>query len=426
MLKDGYSIRRSLLRLCFLLSVVLTGCASLYAQPSQAPESERQPPTRGIRVLGIIPGGQAEQVGLQPMDTLSRYGKFTVVDDSTYFKAREAYLKKPDVKVELEIWRGRTRLTFRVFPGKLDIYMNEYNAVEYEFDSLIERVDVMHEIPAYSRQVEFKDEFDQESIDESLAKAKAIIERSEVEGSLTPTQILVARISMILDEAPEEELKKQDVLLAEFVRNQPPEYIGYLGGRFMKQQHFRPARELLKNYLLTHPDDISQRLNLGYVSYHLGLWDEAEAAADLALANPKGLSQRGFIIAYQQKALGALNRGDYKTSITFAQKAFALSDAAFDISIVQLAAAASGNMEKFNEAARRYKEMLSDEYETYKLKIDSVEAFALAMSGQEALARSVIANWAYMDRIEGRLRSCWRNYPGGTKVVDNWLRLATH
>ena len=128
--------------------------------------------------------------------------------------------------------------------------------------------------------------------------------------------------------------------------------------------------------------------------------------------------------AYQQKANGALNRGDAKTSITFAEKAFEISNHAYDLSVMQLAAATVGDVEKFNEVSARYKEKLPKDYETYKLQSDSAEVLALAVSGHEQRARAVIARWAEKDRIEGRLRECWSTYPSGNKVIENWLRLA--
>jgi hypothetical protein len=418
--------RRSWLRFCFLFSVVITGCTSADSQPVRVQTfgGERRPPALGVRVTEVHPGGQAERASIQVMDLLSKYGKFTVIDHSTYYKARAEYLKNPDVKVQVEFWRGPTLITIQVFPGTIGMATNEYNPVAYQFDSAMMHIDVLQEIPGYMRDVEFKDAFEKEGgIAEGLVKAKAIIDRAEAEGTLTPTQIQVGRIRTILDDAPAEELKQLDVLLADFIRNQPPEYIGNLGLRLEEKGHFRPARQLLKHYLLTDPENVSVRLSLGYVNLRLGFWEEAEAAADLALSNPD-LSPYRFCIAYQQKAVAALSRGDYNTSITFAEKAFAYSRGAFEMLLIQLAAAATGDVEKFNETAARFKEALPDKYEAYKLQVDSAEALALAMSGQEERARSIIAGWSNKDRVEGRLRNYWREFPAGNKVVENWLRLA--
>jgi hypothetical protein len=92
--------------------------------------------------------------------------------------------------------------------------------------------------------------------------------------------------------------------------------------------------------------------------------------------------------------------------------------------MVQLAAALSGNMDKFNEASRKRKEILATDYETLKLQTDSIEAFALSINGNDTLAREVVARSTEKDRVEARLKHYWRNYPHGKKVVDNWTRLA--
>jgi len=166
------------------------------------------------------------------------------------------------------------------------------------------------------------------------------------------------------------------------------------------------------------------RLDVGYVCLNLRLWDEAEAAADLVLTDPARLDPGELLIAYQQKATGALNRGDVKTSITFAEKAFEIDEDGYDLVLMQLAAASAGDVEKFNEVSATFKEKLPKLYEDKKLLIDSAEALALAVSGQDERARAVIARWAEKDRVEGRLREAWSIYPLGNKVIENWLRLA--
>ena len=418
---------RSLRYLCSLVTVVLTLCVSGAAQVLQAQQSEDEPrnPGRGVRVIEVIPGTQAERAGIQRMDLLSKYGTFTVVDHSTYYIAREAYLKNPKVKVPVEFWRGHIRIIVHVFPGRLGIDTNEYGSVAYQFHSAMMHIDAIKGLPHYMRAVEFKEEFDKGGVAAGVAKGREIIDRAEADGTLTATQILVARINLILDDAPAEELKRQDVLLAEFMRNQPSEYIGYLGEHLMEKGHYRPARTLLKQYLLTDPDNISVRQNLGYASLMLGMWDDAEAAADFVLTDPHGRNEHELQIAYQQKALGALNRRDYNTSMTFAEKGLALSGGGFELRIIQLVAALTGNVEKFRNAVRTSEGDLPKKSETYDLQRDSAEALALVLSGHIEPARVIVARWSQKDRVEGRLKDYWRNFPGADKVIENWLRLAT-
>jgi hypothetical protein len=166
------------------------------------------------------------------------------------------------------------------------------------------------------------------------------------------------------------------------------------------------------------------RLNLGYIGLNLGYWEDAEAAADLVLTDPAKLSQKGLKIAYQQKAVGTLHRGDYNTAMTYAEKGFALTGEAFEILMIQLVSALTGNVEKFNDASRRFKEALPEKYETYSLQRDSAEALALAVSGHEEQARAIVARWSQKDRVPGRLKNYWLHFPAGEKVIENWLRLA--
>jgi tetratricopeptide (TPR) repeat protein len=286
-------------------------------------------------------------------------------------------------------------------------------------------VDAIKNVPDHVRDVEFKEVFENDGVARSLAKAQEIIDKAEGDGTLTATQILVARINLILDNASEEQLKQQDVLLAQFMRSQPAEYIGFLGESMLDTHNYRPARVLLKHYLLTDPHNVAVRQNLGYASFNLGIWDEAEAAADLVLTNPQALSAEALRIAYYQKALGAMNRGDYNTSMTFAEKGFALSDGHFELLTIQLIAAMTGNVEKLQTALKLYEEDMKEQTESYQLKRASVEALALAMNGQTEQARAVVARWSHKDRVPGRIKDYWRHFPVRDKVVENWISLAT-
>src|ERR1700752_75510 len=326
----------SLLRFCLLLTVIFTSCASSQAQhrPAQMPYVEREPPKLGVRVIEITPEGQLQKAGIQVMDLLSKYGRFTIVDHSTYYKAREFYLKNPDKKVKLEFWRGRTPMTIEVLPGTIGGSTNEYNVVAYQLDSAMMHVNVLKEIPDFRHMVEFKSEFEKGGVEAAIARAREIIDRAEADGTLTQTQILVGRIGLILDNAPEDELHKLNALLVEVVQRQPAEYIGWLGNRFREQSHFRTARQLLKEYLSRDPDDMLIRLNLGDACLQLGLWAEAEDIADLALTDAEDLWPQGLFMAYEKKAFGALSRSDYNTSIAFAEKAFAMNEGTIEINLV--------------------------------------------------------------------------------------------
>jgi len=217
---------------CCVFSLVLTSFAWVCAQ---SPFEQPRNPGHGVRVIEVVPDGQAERAGIQTMDLLNRYGKFDIVDHSTYYKAREFYLKDPKAKVKVEFWRGHERTVIEVFPGRLGIDTNEYNPVSYQLDGFLKQAEILRHIPAFMRHVEFKETFEKEGIDDSIAKAKAMVDQAEGEGTLTATQILVACIRMIPDDASPEEQKKQDVLVGEFIRSQPAEYIGYLGQHLIRK-----------------------------------------------------------------------------------------------------------------------------------------------------------------------------------------------
>jgi hypothetical protein len=81
--------RRHRLLLSFWLSVGLT---TLFVQAVNGQEQGgyvRKVPYAG-RVIKVVPNTPAEAAGVQVMDLLSKYGEFTVVDHSTYYKARQS------------------------------------------------------------------------------------------------------------------------------------------------------------------------------------------------------------------------------------------------------------------------------------------------------------------------------------------------
>lgn len=421
------------LKLILALCLLSATCASTYAalpgdrpssqtQSSQAPAE--QPPARALRILKVDEGMPAQTAGLQPMDLLSRYGEFEIVDRASYYAAREFYEKSPDARVTIVVWRGRQRMTATVPPGRLWIETNEYNPVSYKFDSLMERVNHLVSIPEYQRDREFKDSFAVPP-EKTLEEARSLIDRAEQDGSITPAQVLVARIYMVLDDAPPAEIKKQAELLEKLCATNPDSYVIFLGERlFFAKKRYRAAIECYKQHLKVEPDDESTRLNLGVAYYRLGMSDEADAAADYVLDHHLPLSEYGFRIAWQIKAMAALGHHDYDKSISFAEKSFAITPASFDITIIELAAAQKGDLQKVEDAARKFQELLPERYEKQRMQVDAVLAYALVKNNLRDAARQVILKWKDVDRIEGRLSWYWDVYPGGLDVVQNWKELA--
>jgi tetratricopeptide (TPR) repeat protein len=414
----------ALLILCLLVSGTY-GCSASLARSSKgrvADVSIEHPPTRGLRVLKVIPGSPAEHVGLMPMDLIFRYGDFEVIDDASYFAAREGYEKSGAAEIPLLVWRNGKAMKFTVAAGWLGIMSNEYSSVAYQFSSLMKQVDIEREIPEYQRDREFKGGYiPPEKI---LAQANAIIDQAERDGTLTPNQILVARINMILDDASPEDLKRQSDLLAQLVATQPPSYLSMLGqDHFFEDKHYRPAIECFKRHLELHPDDVSTRLNLGVAFTNVGMYAEAEAAADYVFDHHLGLSAYGHQVAYEVKALGTLGRADYAKTISFAEKAFEIEPRDFSSSMVMLAAAKTGDLQKLEEAQQMFQQALPRDFEKKKFPLAAVEALALVKNNQRPRARALARDWKDTDRAEGRLKSYWKLYPGGSDVWTNWNEL---
>jgi tetratricopeptide (TPR) repeat protein len=231
----------------------------------------------------------------------------------------------------------------------------------------------------------------------------------------------VARISLILDDASPEDLKRQSEMLVQLISTQPASYLGALGqDRFFEKKHHRPAVECFKRYLEVNPDDVSIRLNMGIAYERLGMFAEAEAAADYIVDHDLDLSDHGWAIANGLKAMGMLSRGDYGKAIDFAQKAFELAQCHCDISLVMLAAAQTGDLQKFGEALRKFQQELPKEFEQKQFQVAAVEALALVKSKQRDRARELTQKWKDKDRVEGRLKAYWKVYPGGSDVWTNW------
>jgi tetratricopeptide (TPR) repeat protein len=356
------------------------------------------------------------------MDVIFRYGDFEIVDDASYFAARETYENGREAEIPIVVWREGKAVRTTVEPGRLGIESNEYSPVAYQFSSLMMRLDAQREIPEYMRDREFKDSYTPP--EKILDEARPLIDQAEREATLTPAQILVARIYMILDDASPEDLKRQSEMLVQLISTQPASYVGTLGQkRFFEKNHHRAAIECFKRHLEVHPDDVSIRLNMGLAYYRLRMFAEAEAAADYILDHELKLSAHGYAVAYNVKAMGVLSRGDYNKSIFFAEKAFDIEQCHCDISLVLLAAAQTGDLQKLAEASRKFQQALPEEFEKKKLQLAAVEAYALVKSNQRPRARLLTQEWKDTDRVEGRLKAYWKIYPGGSDIWNNWIEL---
>lgn len=413
----------TLLLLCLLLTTTFacTGFPTRASQVRDRPQELKQVfPGRGLRITEVFEGA-AERAGLKRMDLLFRYGDFEILDKASFYAARDTYQNRGVSEIPIVIWRDGKALTIKVEPGPLGIDTNEYSPVAYQFDSLMMKLDALQQLPEYTRGQEFKDSYTPEK---TRDEARRLIDQAESESTLTPAQILVARIYMIPDDASPEDLKRQSELLAQLVATQPVSYLHVLGNdHFLNKKHHRPAIECLKRYLEVTPDDATMRLNMGHAYSQLRMFVEAEAAADYVLDHQLKLSVHGQSLAFNMKAMGALSHGDYSKAISFAEKAFDLEQCKCDISLVLLAAAESGDLEKFNQTWLKFQQTLPQEFEKAQFPLAAVKALALAKNNQRDSARELSQNWKDKDRAEGRIKAYWKIYPCGSDVWTNWNEL---
>jgi tetratricopeptide (TPR) repeat protein len=411
-----FSHYKTLLILCFV-ALSTTGCSALLARTSKESYNGR-----GIRITEVWHGSPGERTGLKTIDVIFRYGDFEVVDDASYFVARDAYENRHEREVSISVWRQGEVLKITVPPGKLGIVTTDHSEVATQIASVMIKVDAKQRIPEYMRDGAYKTTY--LSLAKTIEEAKDVIDQAEREGTLTPAQILVARIYMIPDDASPEDLKRQSDLLAQLVSTQPASYLEMLGqDRFFKNKHYRAAIECFKRHLEVHPDDVSLRLNMGYAQSSLGMYAESEAAADYVLDHKLSLSDHGYAVAYQLKAMSALSRRDYDGTIALSHKAFEIEPYDFDVARAMLAAAQTGDLKTLAAASRQLKKTLPVEFEKKKLEFAAVEALALVKSNQPDRARELTREWKDTDRIEGRLKSYWKVYPGGSDIWTNWNEL---
>jgi tetratricopeptide (TPR) repeat protein len=299
----------------------------------------------------------------------------------------------------------------------------ENDKVSAEFDSLMNRINTMRQMPEYMLDREFKGLFI-EGPTKILEKARALIDRAERDGTQTPEQVLVKRIYMILDEASIEDQERQAKLLEALIASQPVNYIRMLGSKkFFADKRYRPAIACLNHYLLSEPNDVSIRLKLAVAYNEVGLYDEADRTADYLLGNKRAQGDYGDFDAYSVKAIAALGRKDYRRSISFAGKAFDVQQKIHPLMIMQLAAAQSGELGTIEETTRKIEDDLPPKIAEMKLEIDAVKAYALVNAMQTDMARQLVRQWKELDRSERQIITYWRKFPGGMDVANNWIRL---
>lgn len=409
-----------------MMVLCLGDVAKILTKPSRFASSQdpvETKPELGLRITRIYPDSPAEEAGLLPMDLITEYGGYPIIDQASFFAAGNQLAESRTPDVTVVVWRGLRRMKARARPGWLGVDTVENDKVSEEFDSLMNRINTMRQIPEYMLDREFKGQFI-EGPTKILEKAKALVDGAERDGTQTRGQLLVKRIYMILDEASIEDQERQAELLKELIASQPVNYIHRLGSdKFFVDKRYRPAIACFNHYLDSKPDDLSIRLNLAVAYNEVGLYDEADRTANYLLEHTVSRSEPRQFDAYSVKATAALGRKDYRRSISLAGKAFAVEQKIHPLIIMQLAAAQSGDLATIEETTRKIEDDLPPKIAEMKLEIDAVKAYAMVNAKQTNAARKLVRQWRDLDRSERQIITYWRNFPGGMDVANNWIRL---
>ena len=409
-----------------LLLMSCSGCASMFARTTRLAKIQSNGslvPDRGLRVTEVFPDSPAAAAGIQTMDVITKYGEFDIIDDAGFFAAKNHYEQAKVPTVEIVVYRASIQMSARVSSGWLGVQANDNDKVSQQFLSLMTRINTMRQIPEYQLDREFKGQFN-ESPAKILEKAKALIDEAERAGTLTPAQILLDRIYMILDDAPIADQQRQAVLLRQLIATQPLNYIQMLGNdKFFETKHYRPAIACFTEHLKKESDDVSIRLNLGIAYNAVGMYEEGEQSADYVFEHKLGLSQFGHDVAYQVKAVAALGLKDYQEASQYAEKAYAIEPTFYPISIMLLAAAQKGDVRGVDRVSQLLEEGNPEQFFAKKLQLDAAKAYALSKANQTDKARTLVRKWKDLDRSTGKVIECWHVIPGGSDLSTNWSEL---
>jgi tetratricopeptide (TPR) repeat protein len=415
------SARRSLLP--FIFSVVLLSCAAFEARAQETTTANEKPPQTGLRLLEVLDRGPAQTAGLRPMDIIVRYGDFPVVDAASYFAARDT-IEKSRTPAVIVYWRGGAFLEAQA-SGHLGIKFDEYNPANFQLDALMQRLNLLIEVADYPTDIRVAKGAPQ-SREQLTQQIEAAIKQAFAAGSLTPAQALVARINSYPDDAGSMEIEKQSELLKELFSSQPRSFTDYLGYEvFFRHKRYRPAVACFKRTLEANRMDANSRLNMGLAYSHLEMFVEADAAADYALKESPGLTEHGYLVAFEVKTEAALGQRDFAKAMNYAEQAFKLNPSStYLMSVWQLAAAQNGDLEKFYEVAAATQKALPAEMAGFRSRFDALEAYVLAKNNQIEKARALVAKWIRTETSDANARY-WKQYPSGADVAKTWKELQT-
>ena len=408
-----------------VLALSCCSCSALLARTRRLEANQEgagTPPERGLRVTTVFDGSPAQAAGIQKQDVITQYGDYQIVDDASFFAARNHYEDANERTVEIVVWRGSSRMVGKVRSGWLGVDSVEIDRVSQSFLLLMKQVTAQSKIPGYLEDPDFKERLSGGPVF-MLKNAKEMIDQAERDHNLTPAQILVDRIYLILDDASPKQQQYQEQLLMQLLATQPVNYIQMLGqDKFFNDERYRPASICLSHYLKSSPDDVSLRLNLAVAYNHIQKYEEAEKEVDYVFANLH-FTEYGRRVGNLAKAVAALGQKDYQRSLAFAEKASTYRQDLYTLMLQQLAAAELGDRERFVEATQQLKQELPQQFAEKKLELAAVDAYSLVKSNSPGEAQKIVNQWKTTPGAKNTVASYWLSFPGGIEVARTWVHL---
>ncbi len=92
------------------------------------------------------------------------------------------------------------------------------------------------------------------------------------------------------------------------------------------------------------------------------------------------------------------------------------------MSLWQLSAAQTGDLQKFYQVIEASEKTLPTEYANRRGRADAVEAYILVKNNQIEKARQLAGKWNETDKLDSNARY-WKRYPTGEEIVKCWKEL---
>jgi tetratricopeptide (TPR) repeat protein len=381
--------------------------------------SKDWPPLDGLRVTEVFPDSPSLRAGLKVGDIIIKYGNRSVVDMASYYVAREAYKTDSDANIELGVKRNGRNVILIVPPGRLGFQSIDQRLELQCFYALMNDYDQHRNLEEFGLAKP-----ESESSQHILQHAANIIRDGQRQGTLTSSQVLLAKIYMIPDNGTAADDQTRLELLKELFANYPLSMIVSVGNdELFGNGRNKAAVECLKHYLKDNPNDISIRLNMGVAYSRLHIFDKAKDAADYVLDNKLPLSEYGYSVAFNIKAIAALGNKDYASCIAYNERSISLSPSIYNLNIWLLALAKIGNVRQFQLVRQIYKKAFPDDYISLEKYLDAVEVYLRVKNKEMEEARRIVAKWKSEPDITKRVRKYWSSYPVGLDIADMFARV---